>query len=432
METVNENPPTPPPPPPPAGDGRRLTRATDDKVVSGLCGGLGRYFGIDPVVFRIAFVVLALAGGSGVLAYLVGWVLVPDDAGRSAGADRLGGARNQNLVAAVLGGLGFLLLMDQLTGGDDGADVPVGLALLGIGALVLWSRRDGDAAPPPPPPAPPSPSPAPGGPVGGAWTAPPTPTPAAPPPPPPPAGPLEATAPLAPPPPPPPADPPEATAPFTPPPSPPTPPPPSRPADPAPRSVLVPVTLSLLAIAAGVLALAGVSLQTSLAVLLLVTGGALVVGASRGRARWLIPVGLILAVGLMGATAVGDIPVRGGAGERVYRPASLVEVLSPYRLAAGSLTVDLAGLDPTELNPVAATEVVASVGAGDLVLVVPEGVGVDLDAHVGVGELELLGRSWGGADLGQRLVESEPAGGGRLVVRARVGLGHLEVRRAPA
>src|SRR4051794_14947801 len=59
-ETMTPPPPSDPPPsatPPPA---RRLTRSTDDKVLSGLCGGLGRYFGLDPVIFRVAFVVLAL------------------------------------------------------------------------------------------------------------------------------------------------------------------------------------------------------------------------------------------------------------------------------------------------------------------------------------------------------------------------------------
>ena len=389
METVNDNPPPPPPPPPPGAEPARLTRATDDKVVSGLCGGLGRYFGVDPVVFRIAFVVLALAGGSGLLLYLVGWVLIPDDTGRT-GASALGGERNQKLVAAVLAGVGVLLLVDQVTGDSD-ADIPVGLVLLGIGALVLWSRRDG--TPPPPPTTGPGDAPA-----GLAPPAPPPPVPD-----PPPAGMSDYPPP-----------PPAAAV--------------SDSPQPVRRSVLVPVTLSLLAVAGGVLALAGASLQTGLAVLLLMTGAALVVGSSRGRARWLIPVGLVLALALLGASALGDVPVRGGAGDRVYRPASLVEVASPYRLAAGTLTVDLGQLDLTD----AGATVVASVGAGELIVTVPEDVAVELDTHVGVGELELLGRSWGGADVDQRLVEAGDEGGGRLVLKARVGLGHLEVRRAAA
>ncbi len=83
METMNDHPPvnnSPPTDPPPYKQaGNRLTRSTDDQVVAGLSGGLGRYFGIDPVVFRIAFVVLTLAGGSGILLYLIGWLMIPDD-----------------------------------------------------------------------------------------------------------------------------------------------------------------------------------------------------------------------------------------------------------------------------------------------------------------------------------------------------------------
>ncbi|MDQ4090998.1 MAG: PspC domain-containing protein, partial [Actinomycetota bacterium] len=104
METVNDtNPSTDIPPY--RQSGNRLTRSTDDKVVGGLAGGLGRYFGIDPVVFRIAFVVLTLAGGSGIVLYLVGWLMIPDDAGGNP-LRRLGGERHQKLAAAVIAGLG--------------------------------------------------------------------------------------------------------------------------------------------------------------------------------------------------------------------------------------------------------------------------------------------------------------------------------------
>ena len=48
-------------------------------VLGGVAGGLGRYFDIDPIIFRIGFVVLAIAGGAGLLAYLAAWLLVPAD-----------------------------------------------------------------------------------------------------------------------------------------------------------------------------------------------------------------------------------------------------------------------------------------------------------------------------------------------------------------
>ncbi|MFZ0130841.1 MAG: PspC domain-containing protein [Candidatus Dormiibacterota bacterium] len=55
---------------------RRLERP-EDRVIAGVCHGLGNYFDIDPVVVRILFVILTAAGGAGVLAYLMLWILMP-------------------------------------------------------------------------------------------------------------------------------------------------------------------------------------------------------------------------------------------------------------------------------------------------------------------------------------------------------------------
>jgi phage shock protein PspC (stress-responsive transcriptional regulator) len=60
-------------------------------MVAGVAGGLGRYFGIDPLIFRIGFIVLSFAGGFGILAYLVGLVAIPDE--RNTGPQRWGLAR---------------------------------------------------------------------------------------------------------------------------------------------------------------------------------------------------------------------------------------------------------------------------------------------------------------------------------------------------
>lgn len=56
---------------------RQLFRSSRQRVVAGVGGGLGEYFAVDPVWFRIGFVVLALGGGAGVLIYLLMWVIVP-------------------------------------------------------------------------------------------------------------------------------------------------------------------------------------------------------------------------------------------------------------------------------------------------------------------------------------------------------------------
>jgi len=71
--------------PPPAGSPRMLRRSATDRVISGVCGGLGQYFGVDPVLFRVLFAVLSFFGGVGLLAYGLTWLLIPEpDVDRSA------------------------------------------------------------------------------------------------------------------------------------------------------------------------------------------------------------------------------------------------------------------------------------------------------------------------------------------------------------
>lgn len=53
-----------------------LERSTD-RVIAGVCGGLARHFDVDPVIIRLAFVVAAIAGGAGILAYVVLWIVMP-------------------------------------------------------------------------------------------------------------------------------------------------------------------------------------------------------------------------------------------------------------------------------------------------------------------------------------------------------------------
>jgi phage shock protein PspC (stress-responsive transcriptional regulator) len=83
---TNAVPPTPPidqptweQPPLPAGapDRPQLRRSTTDSMIGGVAGGLAEYSGIDSVLWRVGFVGLTLAGGAGVVLYLLLWVLMP-------------------------------------------------------------------------------------------------------------------------------------------------------------------------------------------------------------------------------------------------------------------------------------------------------------------------------------------------------------------
>ncbi|MBI4302376.1 MAG: PspC domain-containing protein [Chloroflexi bacterium] len=56
---------------------KRLYRSETERMVAGICGGLAEYFDIDPVLVRLAFVLLAFASGIGIIAYLVLWLIMP-------------------------------------------------------------------------------------------------------------------------------------------------------------------------------------------------------------------------------------------------------------------------------------------------------------------------------------------------------------------
>lgn len=58
--------------------GKRLYRSRKDRKIAGVCGGLGEYFGVDPVIFRIVLLALLLGAGSGILLYVIFWIAVPE------------------------------------------------------------------------------------------------------------------------------------------------------------------------------------------------------------------------------------------------------------------------------------------------------------------------------------------------------------------
>lgn len=58
---------------------RKLTRSTTDRRIAGVCGGLANYLTVDPVVLRIIFLISLVFGGLGFWAYLVIWLIAPED-----------------------------------------------------------------------------------------------------------------------------------------------------------------------------------------------------------------------------------------------------------------------------------------------------------------------------------------------------------------
>ena len=138
-----EPPPTPTPPPPPAE--RRLVRTRDDRVIAGVCGGLGRYLNVDPVIIRIAAVLLVFAGGAGIILYVIGWIAIPEEPwGAAEPTTHEPGDQTSGAVALglIFVGLGAVFLADQIW--PDFLSWryiwPIALIVVG-GAILLRARR---------------------------------------------------------------------------------------------------------------------------------------------------------------------------------------------------------------------------------------------------------------------------------------------------
>jgi phage shock protein PspC (stress-responsive transcriptional regulator) len=88
---------------------RRLRRSSSDRVLTGVAGGLGRYFGIDPMIFRIGFALSIFFGGLGGLAYLLLSIFVPTD-GEPDLPQRVGGRLQGKSFWRVLGVIALVAL----------------------------------------------------------------------------------------------------------------------------------------------------------------------------------------------------------------------------------------------------------------------------------------------------------------------------------
>lgn len=157
---------------------------------------------------------------------------------------------------------------------------------------------------------------------------------------------------------------------------------------------------------------------------LIVVGVVLAVGARTGRHGGIIALGVVLTLAVALASAIDvlvDIPIAGGVGETTERVAGPPE--ADYRWALGSMTVDLRGADISELG----TTIAASVVIGELIVIVPEGVALDVTARSGMGEVDVLGEERSGIGADVELVTGE--GGRRLALDLDVALGRVEVRR---
>jgi hypothetical protein len=349
---------------------------------------LADHFGLDPVLFRLGFVVLALFGGSGVLLYVLGWLFLPEEgAGEPAvvAATRDIGVRK--LAALVLFAIALLYLagpvwMPLVQSEYLDASLLWSLVLVALGFLLL--RGD------PPPRSTAEPPPSPSTAASGKGLSKRTTTAL-----------LQLRR--------------EAKPPRV-----------SR-----RRSPLGWISVGAMLLVVGgaaVLDNLGVvelDLKDLLAAAVIMLGSGLIAGAFWGRARWLIPVGIILMPGLILASVI-ELPLRGSVGGRSLQPRSAVELSQGYRVLAGDLWLHLENFDFNEGEIIT---VPVDMVAGTLSIYVPRGVAVDIDGHIGAGGSEFPGRR----DQGFELKLDESLGRSdlkrHLVLEVDAGVGFVSVYR---
>src|SRR5918998_1358050 len=117
---------------------RRLLRARSGRVIGGVCAGLGRYFNVDPIIFRIAAIALVFAGGTGILAYLAALLLIPSEDSPNAAEGAPAGRSRWLVIAGVI--LLLIVTSPFLIGGGlllAGLLIPLAI-LVAAGVLVWW------------------------------------------------------------------------------------------------------------------------------------------------------------------------------------------------------------------------------------------------------------------------------------------------------
>ncbi|MBO8196510.1 PspC domain-containing protein [Streptomyces oryzae] len=124
---------------PPSRHGK-LRRSRAHKVAGGVCGGLGRYFDLDPVIFRVPLVVLSVVGGLGLIFYGFAWLLIPAEGETQNEGRRLlsGRVEGSSLSAVLVALVGCGLFLASL----GSRSVPLSVLLIGVVAgAAYWSRH---------------------------------------------------------------------------------------------------------------------------------------------------------------------------------------------------------------------------------------------------------------------------------------------------
>jgi phage shock protein PspC (stress-responsive transcriptional regulator) len=359
-----------------------------------VCAGVAEYFNVDPVLVRIAAVVLAFSG-PGLIAYVLAWIFVPVAESSSDPFARPPTDRHDRGTQAF--GIVLLAVSVSILWGGWWSPARRWIFPLGLMALGAWLLLRRDANDPNPEPGPPDERGAPAdatqvrealGQDGTRDSGPP---------PPPDGVPWRA------------GPPPAAPEPIS--------------AVGHRRRIVAPIVMGALLLWAGIASLADVSLQSGLAIALCIVGVGFVLGAFVGGSRALIVPALIVGSALL-ASSVVDIPLNGPVGQRTWAPLTLAQVDDRYELRAGEGRLDLSAL---RLAAGDHLDVAASIGIGHLIIELPVGVGAHISAHVGAGDTIMFGQSQSGMGVAVERSYRGARGAGTVSLDLEVGLGEVEV-----
>lgn len=122
---------------------KHLYRSRTHRILGGVCGGLGEYFDIDPVLVRILTIMVFMLPGVGILSYIIAWIIIPE---RPFEEEVVESTRefspwNNYIPGILLIGLGLFLLARSYFCFFDGYSIWAILLILGGAALIIYSMK---------------------------------------------------------------------------------------------------------------------------------------------------------------------------------------------------------------------------------------------------------------------------------------------------
>lgn len=124
---------------------KRLYRSTQNRVLAGVCGGLGEYFNVDPTLIRVAFIIMCFGGGAGVLAYVVLWLVIPERGQEGKPLDERAQAAAEEMKTKAEGVVQDVRKQDRTSGRMIFGVILIALGVMALGNSIIpwhWMRWD--------------------------------------------------------------------------------------------------------------------------------------------------------------------------------------------------------------------------------------------------------------------------------------------------